>query len=225
MIVTGIIAFIISLKRFRKHKELRVFCYLLMFDLTQIATTYFAYTQPKKHWLMDIMLLTTLAFMVFENIVCTRFIHSQLMSRKRRLSIVGLPLFLVAQTVIVLIFQTLEQFHVFAIVDCITLTIPCLLYFYELFVCTSGKQLKSDPVFWVITGILFLKCGSLPLWMSRGFTEDEAYKASSLNFLLYSVFFVMLMIAFLCPPAIKTEANHGSERPPLEGRENIEPIN
>lgn len=225
MIVTGMIAFVISLKNYRRHKELRIFGYLLFFDLTQIATTFFAYTQPGKHWIDVIMMLTTLGFLLFENVVCIRFIYYQLISRKRRLSIVGLPLLLAAQTVILLIYQTMGQFQVFAIVDCATLTVPCLLYFYELFVCTTGKQLKNDPVFWVVTGLLFLKCGSLPLWLSRGFTNDDAYKASSLNFLLYSVFFVMLIKAYLCAPAVQSDVDRGSERAQSEGRGNIEPVN
>jgi len=223
MVVTGLMAFVISIKNYRRHRVLRVFCYLLLFDLTQIGTTYYQYMQPGGRFPWVIMMLATLGFVLFENIVCTRFIYSQLISRKRRLAIVGLPFLLVVQTVVFLKFWNQEQFLMFGEVDCVTLTVPCLLYFYELFLHPSGKSLRNDPSFWVITGLLLLKCGSLPLWLSRGFTIVEAYKASTLNFFLYGVFFMMLIKAFLCVPAEKADAREGRSPAGLGSRGNIEP--
>lgn len=223
MVVSGLIAFVVSIIYYRRHRELGLFRYFLLFDLTQIGTTFYQYCRPEERVPKMIMMLATFAFILYENIVCNRFIYSRLISRKRRLAIVGLPLLLVIQTVVLLKLWNQEQFLMVGVVDCVTLTAPCLLYFYELFLYPSARPLRSDPSFWVITGLLLLKCGSLPLWLSRGFTYDQAYKASSLNFFLYGVFFMMLIKAFLCAPTASADIREGVARTRLGSRGNIEP--
>lgn len=212
---------VIGLKNYRRHKELRVFTYLLLFDLIQVASTFYYYMHWKQLQGWMVQIVTTLAYILFESVVCTRFICSQLIYPKAKLAISLLPILVAIESVLVLIVKTMDQFQQMAVVDCVTLTIPCMLYFYQLFTHPSIRSLKTDPAFWIITGLLLLKCGSLPLWMSRGLSDAVSAAISSLNFILYTVFFAMVGKAFLCVPAAKEDATGAQMQTQLAGRREI----
>jgi len=225
MVVTGITALIICIMNYRRQREIRIFCFYILFSLTQIATDFYHYMEPGERLPIKIEALTTLSFLLFENIVCIGFVYSKLVSRKRKLAIVGLPIFFVIGFLLMLKFKTMVTVFQFFLLDCISLTIPCFLYFYELFLYPSDRPLKNQPVFWVITGILFLNCMSIPLYLSNGLTVHDSYKAFSLNFLLYALFYSLIARAFLCRPAAVVNPGEAMVPVGLRGRSTIEPIN
>ena len=90
----------------------------------------------------------------------------------------------------------------------IFLIVPCLFYFYELFNGSTYVNLKNVPSFWVATGILFNNSCAIPLFLLMGLIgrtmPTYAALIYSLNFLLYSILFSLLIKATLCKiPASK----------------------
>ena len=95
--------------------------------------------------------------MLFEFLVFISFISIYISSVKRKWSVRVIALVYIG----ILIFIGIKRNHVFFIypfflVESLFLVIPCLLYFYELFIHIHPEPLKNQPSFWVITGILFL---------------------------------------------------------------------
>jgi hypothetical protein len=76
---------------------------------------------------------------------------------------------------------------------------PCLIYFYQLFQTNDPQPLKDQPAFWVITGVLFLKACSIPLLLTVDLMTGYQNSAYTLNYILYTVLFVLLIRAYLCP--------------------------
>lgn len=223
MVTTGIIALIISIKYFRRHRELRIFAFYLLFSLIQIGTDLFRYMRPGQRSPQIIEVLTTIAFMLFENIVCILFIYKRLISRTRKRIVVWFPGLFFVGFLLMMKLRNESGVFTFFLVDCIAQTIPCFIYFYEQFVYPSDKALKTQPAFWVITGMLFLNCLSIPLYLLSGLKSDDLRQASSLNFFLYAVLYCMLVRAFLCRPAIEVnETATAAVR--LAGQPNVKPI-
>lgn len=225
MVLTGIIAFVISIRYFRRHRELRIFCFYLGFSLAQIGTDFFRYIRPGERLPQIMEALATLGFMLFEIIVCIIFIYKRLISRTRKRIVVGLPIFYVAGFILMMKIRGEAGTFMFLLVDCIALTIPCFVYFYEQFLYPSEKPLKAQPAFWVVTGILFLNCMSIPLYLLSGMKSHDLHEASSLNFFLYAVMYSMLACAFLCNPAAAGSRVRQTVPVRLPAGSNIEPIN
>ena len=225
MVILGIIALVIAIINYRRHRELRIFCYLLLFDLIQIGTDFWHYNRPGEILAARVLTIITLGFMVFENIACIVFVYSQLVSRRWKWTVAICPILFVVALSVAIKFKAWAQMFDVCLVDCITLTVPCLLYFYELFLYPSDKPLKDQPVFWVVTGILFLNCCSIPLYLTLGMGVDDSEKAFSLNCLLYAVYYGMLIRAYVCSPVVRRITVKEIAPMRLRRRGNIEPIN
>jgi hypothetical protein len=86
------------------------------------------------------------------------------------------------------------------LLESVFLVPPCLLYFYERFLTVNLQPLKEQPSFWVVTGVLFLNSCSIPLQLTFGYLGKYREAAFSLNYILYSIFFILLIRAYLCSP-------------------------
>jgi hypothetical protein len=60
--------------------------------------------------------------------------------------------------------------------------------------------LKNQPSFWIITGILFLNTSSIPMLLTAGLLGNYSAAAFCLNFILYSILFILIIRAYLCTP-------------------------
>ncbi len=92
MILTGIAALVVSIKNYRRHRELRIFTFYVLFSLTQDASDFFRCMSPKGAIApMIIEGCITLGFMLFEFWVWTYFILSHITSVKRRMIVKIIP--------------------------------------------------------------------------------------------------------------------------------------
>lgn len=87
-------------------------------------------------------------------------------------------------------------------IGCLLIVIFCIYYFFELFRLSTSVKLKSEPSFWICSGLLFYYCCSLPLLGLVNFLyqipelllENIENILNVINVLLYTLF----TIAFLC---------------------------
>jgi hypothetical protein len=221
MLAMGLAALAVSAIYFKRHREMRLFFYYMVFSVSQICADMAVHLSPKSRLLAIVSGIVTLCFMLFENIACTLFIRRQLRSATHRRIAIGTLIAFGVSTAAVMFFK--KGIFAFLVIDCVTLTIACFLYFFELFLYTPDRPIEDKPAFWVITGILFLNCCSIPMYLSTNKANIYFDKYFALNLILYIVLYSMLIRAFLCPAKVRSARRIVSLE--LGAHGNIEPIN
>jgi hypothetical protein len=203
MVVSAVAAFLISLKYYGLHKELRIFTYYIALSIIQDMTVFFFLgRQWEKGPFYRVAGYFTNFFMLAEYSIFVLFILAFISSRKRKwvIWINSLVFFGVVLRIWIGMPAFLYSGELF-LVESLFLILPCLLYFYELLMHVSPEPLKNDPSFWVVTGILFLNACSIPLLLTRHMLGKYSEAAYSLNYLLYAILFLLLNRAYRCKPA------------------------
>lgn len=202
LIAMSLAALFVGIKHYGQ-RELRVFTYYILFSLVQDLTDLYRVLEgvnkpiPEmvQGWLSNL-------FTLFEFVVFNYFILSHVTGRKRRSAIrivAGIFLLLFFESIIVH-HSYLVDYRVFYLSESVFLTIPCLIYFYELFVDIRNYPLKDRSAFWIITGTLFVNCCGIPIYLMWRYLDRYAGSALDLNYLLYTLFFVLLIKAYRCKP-------------------------
>jgi len=200
MMMATLAALVVSLRYYNRHKELRIFTFYILFSFLEDLTEFFA--GPGR--LDPVTSRTIIAssenvFMLFEFIVCNYFILQHLSSSRRRMAVKVNALIYFGFLLWVGITHHKNIYrNTFFVFEDIFLVLPSLLYFYELFVNVRPEPLKNQPSFWVITGILFLNACSIPMLLTLGLPGNYSALAFCLNFILYSIFFILLIRAYFC---------------------------
>lgn len=106
----------------------------------------------------------------------------------------------------ILFIQKINTFHTITYsLGCFILIVISIYYFYELFQVPRSIDLKREPAFWIVSGLLFFYCCTLPILGIMNYMPDAiAFNLEPiimlLNILLYSLF----TIAFLCRRKLKS---------------------
>ena len=216
MFLATMAALVISIIHYRRHRNLRIFtCYIALSLLQDLSTTYVIYSDaPLWNFWVVLMITLTIAFVLFGFIACNLFILHYIGSPLKRriiwingLLYFGILIFAAAKTY----FRLSEMF--LAVLESIFLVPPCLVYFYELFSTVNLQPLKSLPAFWVVTGILFLNACAIPLYLTVEYLGSYTQVSYTLNYILFSAFFILLIRAYLCPsenPGDRSKSSHGN---------------
>lgn len=208
MMLTALVTIVVSAKYGYKVKQLRFipFYCLASFLQTLLFTIGHFIIKIDK----NIIHISVIIFVIIEFALFSNFLRYQLLSSKLK-SLVGMmnSIFLIFLTCIwflpdyIFYSHTTDAIFVF---ESFFLLIPCLFYFYELFKVPMLTDLKNNPAFWVVTGIFFLSCSSIPLFLLISFMDRfKAYYGAfySLNYILYILLFLLFIRASTC--RIQTE--------------------
>jgi hypothetical protein len=202
MVLMTMAALVVSITHYRRHKSLRIFAYYIALSLLSDITAFFAFPYPTDwNFRLVVFIATTNAFLLFEFIGCTLFILRYIGSplRRRIIRINGLLFFGLLIFGVAMIYpHVMEMYYV--VLASVFLVLPCLIYFYELFLTANPRPLTDQPAFWVVTGILFLHACDIPLQMTVYFLGSYQEAAYTLNYILYSIIFILLIRAYLCAP-------------------------
>jgi hypothetical protein len=201
MVLVETIALAITIRYYRRHKELRVFPYYLTFSLLEVWAGFIFSVAGTHTPLKHAPGIIANIFMLFEYSLCNFIILRHISSKGRRRAIYINSLLFVG----VLAFAISKNYHfayqaTFFLFESVFLLLPCLLYFYELFVSVQPTPLKDQPSFWVVTGFLFLNACSIPMLMTVARAGHYHAAVYSLNYILYSIFSILLIRAYRCPP-------------------------
>ena len=206
MILLALIALVISLKYHSRHRNLRIFTYYIAFSLLQSMAAFYRYLYPHQQYPVLTENISNFSFMLFEFIICNLFIMHYIVSPVRKLIIrINGLVFFVFLFFLILFFPSINKYTritsaVFYLLESAFLVLPCLIYFYELFLTVNLRPLRDQPSFWVVTGILFLNTCSIPLLLTVNFLGKYREPAIVLNYILYSTLFILLIRAYLCTP-------------------------
>jgi hypothetical protein len=83
------------------------------------------------------------------------------------------------------------------------ITLPCLLYIYELFKSEEEVDLKTNPHFYIACGFLFFYATTFPFYMTYktlyDITPEILHGLNSVQSFLSIILFFTILKAFLCP--------------------------
>jgi len=200
MVLVETIALAVTIRYYQRHKILRVFPYYLAFSLLEVWAGFIFSVAGTHTPLKYAPGVIANIFMLFEYSLCTFIILRHISSKGRRRAIYINALIFVA----ILAFAISKNYHLayqatFFSFESIFLLLPCLLYFYELFVSVQPAPLKDQPSFWVVTGFLFLNACSIPMLITVPRAGQYHTAVYSLNYVLYSIFSILLIRAYRCP--------------------------
>jgi hypothetical protein len=90
--------------------------------------------------------------------------------------------------------------HLF-VPQAIIILIPGLYYLFELLNNPSPFELKNEPAFWIVVGLILYFGGTLPLFLLNqhiNFSNTLHRGVYTINFLSYGVLFLLMIKAYLC---------------------------
>jgi hypothetical protein len=201
--------------------NLPIYIYAILVSL--IASTYIAvrYSIPKYLKLFPVFLFLTLVvelfgtfttnnaplynfFSIVEFVFYLFIIKRILITRIIRFWITVVMIFYPIGCIIniFLIQKSIYRLHVTTYsIGCLIVVIFSIFYFYELFRSTNSVNLKREPAFWIITGLLFFYTCSFPIFGLINIissvpliTRNIAALLVIINVILYTLF----AVAFLC---------------------------
>jgi len=206
MIAITVAAFIVSIRQGSKVKGLRFISYYIIAALvTDFLSIYIYFFQRTKQNSNGLQANPESIFSLFEIVLLYIFLYCNINGLTKRKIMLGVLTFFF----IFLIYCCIHwhrsplnlptQFFGF---EALCLVIPTIFYFHELFTSNQFFSFKSEPPFWVALGILICNTCSLPISILAGLIDSNLSSAFDVlamtNYLLYSVFFLLLMKAYLC---------------------------
>lgn len=211
MIAATLAALFTGIRYYRRHRQLRVFLWYTLFSLVEDAADYYRQWSYNAHLPKMISGGVANAFMLFEFLTCIYFIRMHVSSvLRRRVIMIDAVIYLAFVLYCFIRARQTLYTPIFFFFESLFLIVPCLVYFYELFLDINLLPLKNQPAFWIITGILFLNCFEIPLLLTEGELGIYHEVAFSLNFVLYILFFSLLIRAYICQPA-ETPSSAGGQ--------------
>jgi hypothetical protein len=127
-------------------------------------------------------------------------VHSK---KAKRAILMVMTLYVIISLVNILFVQKIDNFHTMTYsIGCLLIVVVSIYYFYELLQVPRSIDLKREPAFWIVAGLLFFYICTLPilgvlnyLFSIPGVIGRSLEQIISiLNVLLYSLF----TIGFLC---------------------------
>jgi len=90
-------------------------------------------------------------------------------------------------------FSTIDKpnLHIISIFN-ICKTLFCIYYYYKLFKTAPNQKIKAEPSFWIVTGLFFYSCLSVPFYALNGYLKSYFPITISAN--LFAVSNIMIII-------------------------------
>ncbi len=96
-----------------------------------------------------------------------------------------------------------------AVID-ICKTIFCILFYHNLFKIISSQNLFKNPIFWIVTGVIFYSCLSLPFYGLNNYIKLQfapfiANNIFSISNMLIIIMYLFFTKAFFCTISLGRE--------------------
>ena len=201
MIGVTVVAFIVSCKSRNRDKQLQFITYYISASLLIdcISIYYELFLPNAKNESISISI-----FMLFEITIFFIYIKNNINNVKLKMTIKTLFIsFLILVFCIGINYSSLcyRSNSWLPVIESLFLIIPCFFYFFELFI-SHKIILKNHSSFWVVTGILFYNCCSIPIYLLSEYILKNMPSyfniVFSLNYILYTILFLLFIKAYLC---------------------------
>jgi hypothetical protein len=105
----------------------------------------------------------------------------------------------------ILIWFTTNSFNkepeIFFVPQAFCILLPGFYYFFEIAKATSSVELKSEPKFWIMLGIMLYFGCTLPLFLLNNlldFSNVFERNVFAINSICYGLLYLLMIKAFLC---------------------------
>ena len=159
---------------------------------------------------------SVLCFVQIEFIIFYTFFYFQFNNKRIQNKIAVTGKIVAAAVVLVTAYASLFPFPLtikmltayISVTNSILILIPAFYYFYTLFLEPPTKNLLQEPSFWITTGIAFLHCLNIPLFLIENYLLKQFitvwYSMYSINYIAYCFLFILLIISLLCNKEYKS---------------------
>jgi hypothetical protein len=121
---------------------------------------------------------------------------------KRLMNFVMIVYPIAALANIFLIQRSIYRLHITTYsIGCLLIVMFSIYYFYELFRATTFVNLKREPAFWIITGLLFFYTCSFPIFGFANFISGLSVIARNIGsvlVILNVILYILFAVGFLC---------------------------
>jgi len=207
MMACSILAAIVGYLNRKKHTDLRSLYFYPLASFIQSISYYviiaFSITSRIRN---DVMYITCNLFLIIELYLIYHFFLKALASRPAKKLLYSIEvIYIVLICLYWAIYSTFLSIPTtLYIIQAFCILIPALLYFLELFKWPQAGSLLKIPSFWIATGVIVYFAGTLPLFVMRDFIfgRNRFIKEPTIyliNFIAYSIMFLFIAKAYLCP--------------------------
>jgi hypothetical protein len=196
-IALGIIVGFIAMIQKRLPRNLWLFPFFLLFTLVvEIIGWQMAEKGEHNSALYNFSSVAATTYYMY---LVMHIIHS---FKARKVIWMLMIVYVIISLVNIFFVQKMETFHTMTYsLGCLMIVLVSMYYFFELFQVPRAIDLKKEPVFWIVAGLLFYYICSLPILGAVNFLYTfPDFIASSieqiitiLNVLLYSLFTIGLL--------------------------------
>jgi hypothetical protein len=130
--------------------------------------------------------------------------------KKNKTLFIYINIFLLAFAIMdLLLLQGRKQFHTIVYgISSIVIIINCIYYFYEKFVFPTLDNLLHDFSFWFVTACFFLYTAGFPVFCLNNIYYTKVAEPiwpiiGSINYIINIIFYLLVIIGFLCNFKIK----------------------
>lgn len=197
-IALSVIAGFIALAQKRISSYLWLFPFFLMFTLVVEIVGWQLSEKAKNN--ADLYNFFSLSAFAYYMSLIMEVIYSR---RAKKMILIVMTLYIIISLINILFIQKINAFHTMTYsIGCFLIVVISIYYFYELLQVPRSIDLKKEPAFWIVAGLLFFYICTLPilgvlnyLFSIPGVIARSLEQIISiLNVLLYSLF----TIGFLC---------------------------
>lgn len=202
LILTALIAFVVSLRNYGRHRAFRIVPYFIGFFLLAVMSDFIFYASPKGDRFAGYFAnICAAAYTIVEFFAFSLIILNYITGAGRRLAIkLNALVFLIGEIFLFFLRFPGNPIFLMCLLQGILLVVPCVLYFYELFTTMNTKALKDRPSFWIVTAIIYQNVCGVSLMLSMEYMGRWSEGAYALGCISYCILFVLFMRAYKCSP-------------------------
>ena len=164
---------------------------------TICGTLFFVYNRQICFLIQNILNLFDL---LFWTLFFLKLLQEKESSRKIQFLFIGTTLL----AIYLLYFNNIDKpnLHVLALSN-ICKTIFCIFFYRKLFKNLPDQNILLEPSFWIVTGLIFYSCLSLPFYALNNYIRTQfspllSYNIFSISNMLIIIMYVFFIKAYLC---------------------------
>lgn len=201
MPISAFIALIVGIINQKKYIELRVMIFYPFASLVQSGIFYYWIWADDESWMGGHISISI--FIIIEFFIFFKFFDSVIIkSFKKYIRVIAIIFF--AYLFYMWIFTDTfydKPFNVY-LFQALSILCFCFMYLFQIFKLPPTLNLLNSPPFWITIGCLFYFSCTAPLFFAYSILIFLPYFYSyfAINYLSYSILFLLIAKSFLCTP-------------------------
>jgi hypothetical protein len=208
-----VVVFILAVKKRKsKHHMKYLILYLLFYFALVIYTYIFRIIEISLPFEIRLYIDKTMNYLVtvVEFIAFSEYLYNSIGTKKTK-KIVSLTIWITTGILLLLGMRALinpnqqeDPVGLVYLVQCLSFTLICSIYFIDLFRLPPKNALLQTPSFWIASGLLVYSLGTFPVTILTYYTYVTDYlfykHLYAIIYIFYSLLFITIIRAYMCIP-------------------------